>query len=584
MLRDHADLHKGVHEIYRWLRAGHRVVAVVSAFEGTTDRLLTQARETVGTSSTAASLPADATALLLATGEFTTASLLSLALARAGVPSKVLSPQALQLRTKGHGTDADPASINREALLNALAHAPVAVVPGFIGLNDSDDFTLLGRGGSDLTALFIASELSAARCRLIKDVDGLYDRDPAIPGPPARRYRTLHWNDALRLDGGIVQHKAVRVALQTNLTFEVGAFGRDDVSTIGNLPAQFDTPSFSHTPPPLSLTLLGNGTVGAGVRALLAQFPDQFQITSICTRDTVRAAATGAPAHLLSTNPIEAARTGDVVVELLGGIEPAETAIETALARGAHVVTANKAIIAGSGPRLASFAESRNAQLLYSAAAGGSVPMIESVRLLRSHPITRIEGILNGTTNYILNRIAQGLSFDAALKEAQTNGYAEADPSRDLQGIDAAEKLVILIRELDPHHAPDLSSISREPLNAASIATHTAQLSPEHTLRLVASAERTPTGWRCSISLRAVPPTSPLAHAPGTENHLVLTTAAGTITSLRGSGAGRWPTAESVFGDLLDLWRAHRAAHLSSPITTHPQPTTPITEAAHALA
>lgn len=230
VLRDESDLTLGVREIVRWRQRGHRVVAVVSAFEGTTDALLARAR------AVSPDADADATAMLLATGELTTASLLTLALTQASVPSWVLGPHAIGLRTRGLAADAEPASINTAAIRDALHDRGVVVVPGFVGVGERGNFTLLGRGGSDLTALFIAAELGAA-CRLIKDVDGLYDRDPALPGPPAARYAALPWAGALALDGGIVQHKAVRLARDRGLAFEVGAFGRDDVTTVGPVEA-----------------------------------------------------------------------------------------------------------------------------------------------------------------------------------------------------------------------------------------------------------------------------------------------------------------------------------------------------------
>jgi homoserine dehydrogenase len=230
VLRDERDLGTAVEEIGRWLGRTGRVVAVVSAFDGTTDRLLSQARSYVP----AAESDAAATSLLLATGELTTASLLTLALHRAGVGATVLNPAAIDLRTDGRGVDANPVSVEADAIRRALARYPVVVVPGFIGVDDAKQFTLLGRGGSDLTALFLAHELGAGRCRLIKDVDGLYDRDPALEGPaPARRFEAVTWDGALALDGRIIQHKAVRFARERGLEFEVGAFGRTDATRVG---------------------------------------------------------------------------------------------------------------------------------------------------------------------------------------------------------------------------------------------------------------------------------------------------------------------------------------------------------------
>ncbi len=226
VLGSQADLAIAASEIVRFVERGHRVVAVVSAFAGTTDALLAQA------GSVCRSPDDEALAMLLATGELTTASLMAMTLAEQGLRPCVLGAHALGLRTKGQGADTDPASIDAFALTRALDQARVAVVPGFVGVGPSRQYALLGRGGSDLTALFIAAQLRA-RCRLIKDVNGLYERDPALPGPAPRRYRTLSHDEALTLDGQIVQHKAVRFAKAHRQSFEVGALGCDDVSVVG---------------------------------------------------------------------------------------------------------------------------------------------------------------------------------------------------------------------------------------------------------------------------------------------------------------------------------------------------------------
>lgn len=230
VLRDHADLSTACDEVARWRSAGSRVLVVVSAFEGTTDRLLREARAISPTP------PAEAASLLLATGEFQSAALLTLALQAGRLRARVLHPGAISLRSRGVGMDADPASVDIPVLRSALADAGVVIVPGFIATDAEGSFVTLGRGGSDLTALFLAAELRADRCRLIKDVDGLYERDPALPGPPPRRFASLSWDRALDLDGGIVQHKAVRFARARLLTFEVGGFGALSPTRVGDLP------------------------------------------------------------------------------------------------------------------------------------------------------------------------------------------------------------------------------------------------------------------------------------------------------------------------------------------------------------
>lgn len=267
VLRSETDLDTAVIEVSRWRRRGDRVVAVVSAFDGVTDRLVAEARALCP-------LPEGqgaAYATLLATGEFTTAAKLTLALSAGGVRAGLLGPGALSLRARGDGADADPCSFDPGALERALDAAGVAVVPGFIAQDEHGHLCLLGRGGSDLTAIFIAAHARARRCRLIKDVPGVYDRDPNLDPHGARRYRTLTHEDALRLDGGIVQHKAVRFARDLGAAFEVAAWARDDATVIGHHPSAFfeeGAPGTRARPGHAAGSLRAGG--GVGVRTSLA--------------------------------------------------------------------------------------------------------------------------------------------------------------------------------------------------------------------------------------------------------------------------------------------------------------------------
>jgi homoserine dehydrogenase len=232
VLRDHLAVRTAAAEVARFVHAGRRVVAVVSALEGTTDRLLAAAAEM------ALHPEPFATAQLLSTGELGAAALLALALDGVGVRAATIDAAGAGLTTEGPPLDATPVGLRTPALTHALAGAHALVIPGFVGRDAIGRTTLLGRGGSDLTALFIAERLGAA-CRLIKDVDGLYEWDPARPGPPPRRFETLDWPGALALDGTIVQHKAVRWAREHGLAFEVGAIGAGaDVTRVGDLPVR----------------------------------------------------------------------------------------------------------------------------------------------------------------------------------------------------------------------------------------------------------------------------------------------------------------------------------------------------------
>src|SRR5262245_11770355 len=221
-----------VEEIGRWRSRGYRVVAVVSALAGTTDALIARAK------SLSTAPEPFALAALLATGEAEAVALLTLALNAAGIAANALDPGALDLCTTGPALDAAPLSVNVHCAFRALEDRPVLIVPGFIGRDAIGRATCLGRGGSDLSALFIARALNA-ECHLLKDVDGLYDRDPAAD-TAARRYVAARWDDVLDLDEGIVQHKAVRFARDHGLAFTVAAIGRDYGTLVGPGPTRFD--------------------------------------------------------------------------------------------------------------------------------------------------------------------------------------------------------------------------------------------------------------------------------------------------------------------------------------------------------
>ena len=544
VLRDERALATAVHELYRWVRAGARVVAVVSAFEGTTDALI---RKSVGFTEA----PGEgAQALLLATGELTTAAMLGLALDRAGVPNRVLPPAAVGLRTRGPVLDSACVSIDVDSMKRHLAEVPVAVVPGFIGLAHDGTVTLLGRGGSDLSALFLADQLEADRCRLIKDVGGLFERDPKLPHAdgPAKRFTSLSWDDALSLDGKIIQHKAVRYAQDREVTFEIGGFLSPLVSRIGNVGRDLQTVGVGRTP--LRVAVLGCGSVGRGVVEHLAERPDLFRVSAVLVRDAHRHADSGVDRAVVTTDhSCEAVCNAEVVVELIGGIEPAFGHVRAALERGAHVVTANKALIAAHGSELSELARATRRLLLYSAAVGGGVPMIESVRRFAAlDTITDIRGIVNGTCNFVLDRVAAGLAFEDAVTEAQSAGFAEADPSRDLDGVDAAEKLIVLAREAWGVSLP-LSQVSLERLSGAACG----KAGPGQVVRQVSSLSQSEGVVRASVQLEAVDRDSPFGRNTGSGNILTIRGQRLAPLTVRGLGAGRWPTSESVFADCLDV-------------------------------
>jgi len=227
------DLPNSVEEIRRWIDSGHRVVAVVSAIGNTTDTLLTLAKsfgEKINDHSVAA---------LLSTGEATSAALLSLALDRAGIGCTILDENRLGLRTHGAVLNSEPVEIYAAEVHRVFEHTPVIVAPGFVGRLPDGSLSLLGRGGSDLTAVFIAQKIEANRCRLVKDVDGIFEFDPATSEVAPRQFKTLTWQEAIEIGGGIVQPKAIDFAAQHLFPVEVAALNSDFPTLICNRAKSF---------------------------------------------------------------------------------------------------------------------------------------------------------------------------------------------------------------------------------------------------------------------------------------------------------------------------------------------------------
>jgi len=553
VLRGDGDLAQAVHEVYRWAREGP-VVAVVSALNGETDALIARA-ERVSPRPQPAALAA-----LVATGEQAAAALLALALDRAGLPAEVLDAARLGLRTRGDRLESEPVDLDARVIEAVLASGAVAVVPGFLGRSADGVTSLLGRGGSDYTALFLAQRLGAERCRLIKDTGGLYDRDPARH-TGARRYATLPWSDALRLDGGVVQHRAVRFACQLRLSFEVAGWNGAQATVVGPGPARFD--SVLPSRPPTRVGLLGLGTVGLGVYRLLQACPDLFEVAGIAVRDPARHAG-DAPAALLTTNATAVVDAADVVVEAIVGVEPAASLATRALAAGKAMVSANKALVAGRGRELARLAARHDTALRYSATVGGAVPVLETAaQLAATGRLRSIDGALNGTTGFVLDRMAEGHSLAEAVRRAQAEGLAEADPSHDLEGIDLEAKLRVLSRVAFGREAEIVSRTGIERVRPASRGDG----GEEGCVRLVGRLQLAGRTVRGTVAPERLPSAHPLGGLRDEQNGVVFHLDGEPPVVLRGKGAGRWPTAESVMADLFDLARerASVAADVDEP-------------------
>lgn len=329
---------------------------------------------------------------------------------------------------------------------------------------------------------------------------------------------------------------------------------------------------------PLTLALLGFGTVGRAVAQLLAERTDGLlRLSHIYNRDIARKRIDGLGDDIVWTDDIEEVFRApvDVIVELMGGLDPAGPWIARALDSGRHVVTANKQLIATAGPSLSARAAAMPADLLFEAAVGGGIPVVRGLREgVAGDVLTGVSGILNGTCNYILTRMeSAGLDFDSALAEAQAQGFAEADPTDDLDGFDARAKLCILARvglgvTLAPERIPcaSIRSISDDDF------VYARRLSA--TIRQVSRVTRDGATVEARVGPALVPFTSPLARVLGSQNLIVAAGRYGRETVFGGYGAGGYPTAVAVVSDLLAI--ARRAGS--------PPPVWPAAEAADAVA
>ena len=316
-------------------------------------------------------------------------------------------------------------------------------------------------------------------------------------------------------------------------------------------------------PEPLSVVVLGGGTVGAQVVRLLEEQADDLAarvgapliVTGVAVRDTSRHRP-GIRAELL-TDDIDAllASEPDVVVELMGPVEPARQAILRALKGGASVVTANKALIATDGPALHQAAAEAGVDLYYEAAVAGAIPLLRPLReSLAGDRIRRVLGIVNGTTNYILSQMdATGASFDEALASAQELGYAEADPTADVGGLDAAAKAAILA-SLAFHTRVTLDDVTVQGITDVTAADIAAARELGYDLKLLAIAELV-AAERIGVCVRVnptlVPRTHPLAGVRDAFNAVFVEADAAGQVMFYGRGAGGAPTASAVLGDIV---------------------------------
>ena len=317
----------------------------------------------------------------------------------------------------------------------------------------------------------------------------------------------------------------------------------------------------------INIGLMGMGTVGGGVAAALLQNADAIQrktgravrLRRALVRDASKIRQPTPPAGMLTTNPEDILSDPDVhiVVETMGGDSPAGEYLERALGAGKHVVTANKEVMSRRGPALMALAQERRVNLLFEASAGGGIPIVGCLMSqLLANDIRSIRSIINGTTNYILTRMARSQTpFADALAEAQSHGYAEADPTNDIEGIDAAYKLSVLgslaFHRPIPHQSIYTEGISRL---APEDFRYAAELG--YAIKSLAIATAEPNGLvQARVHPALVPQDHLLANVDGVYNAVEVTGDLCGQIILHGQGAGREATTSAVMGDILNILR-----------------------------
>ncbi len=335
-----------------------------------------------------------------------------------------------------------------------------------------------------------------------------------------------------------------------------------------NNPTEFTTGTRT-----LKVALLGCGNVGSQVArilladadALAARTGARLELTGIAVRNPDAPREAELPRELFTTDAEALARDADIVIELMGGIEPARSLILTAIEHGACVVTGNKALLAADGPTLYEKADAAGVQLSYEAAVAGAIPILRPIRdSLAGDRITRVLGIVNGTTNFILDQMdSTGAQFEDALKEAQRLGYAEADPTADIEGYDAAAKAAILA-SLSFHTRFALENVHCQGITGVTAADIAAAKDAGFVIKLLAIAEKLTVdrgngtveeGVSVRVHPTLLPREHPLAAVRGAFNAVFIEAESAGELMFYGQGAGGTPTASAVLGDVVSAAR-----------------------------
>ena len=317
----------------------------------------------------------------------------------------------------------------------------------------------------------------------------------------------------------------------------------------------------------VNIAILGLGTVGGGAYEIISKLNKRyikektgidFEVTKILVRDLNkldRLEELGVDSSVAVTDPtlITDSDDIDIVVETLGGIDYATELMERALLNGKNVVTANKAALARNYKRLIAAAKKSGAQLKFEASVGGGIPALTAIQdALSGNKITEIKGIINGTSNYILSKMEKGLSYEEALKDAQEKGFAESDPSADVEGIDAANKLSILMALcFNEYIQPD--EINPKGITDISISDIEEAKEKDGKIKLIASAKKHGAILAYSVKPEFIPNDHPLAGVSNEYNAIFIKGNAVGDLMFYGKGAGALPTGSAIVGDIIAI-------------------------------
>ncbi|KFJ03871.1 homoserine dehydrogenase [Bifidobacterium subtile] len=315
-----------------------------------------------------------------------------------------------------------------------------------------------------------------------------------------------------------------------------------------------------HNEAPIRVGLLGAGTVGSQTARLLVEQRDELsartgrpiELVGVACLDPSKVDAPWIDKALLTTDTAGLCQRADIVVELIGGLEPARTFVLTAIEAGASVVTANKALLAKFGPELYQAADERGVDIYFEAAVGGAIPLVRPLReSLVGDRVSSMLGIVNGTTNYILDEMTtKGLDFEVALNDAQAKGYAEADPTGDIEGEDAANKAAIMAT-LAFHTATSIDDVTVEGITSITADDIAAATAEHKVVKLLAVVENGEAGVSARVYPALIDENHPLASVHGSFNAVFVHAEAADDLMFYGRGAGGAPTASAVVGDIV---------------------------------